>query len=213
MKNIIVVGGGASGLMAAISAAKSGASVCILEHNEKLGKKILATGNGRCNFSNRLQEPSCYRSSQRNFPWQVIEQFPAEKTIAFFEELGICTRDRGGYLYPGSDQAASVLEVLQMEVERLQIPVEYGVQICGIVKKKEQFEIRTATKRYHCQKLILATGSKASPVTGSDGSGYQYAKDLGHTIAPVLPALVALHAKENFFAALAGVRILSLIHI
>ena len=73
--------------------------------------------------------------SQRNFPWQVIEQFPAEKTIAFFEELGICTRDRGGYLYPGSDQAASVLEVLQMEVERLQIPVEYGVQICGIVKK------------------------------------------------------------------------------
>ena len=207
MKNVIVVGGGASGLMAAISAAKSGASVCILEHNEKLGKKILATGNGRCNFSNRLQEPSCYRSSQRNFPWQVIEQFPAEKTIAFFEELGICTRDRGGYLYPGSDQAASVLEVLQMEIERLQIPVEYGVQICGIVKKKEQFEIRTATKRYHCQKLILATGSKASPVTGSDGSGYQYAKDLGHTIAPVLPALVALHAKENFFAALAGVRI------
>lgn len=85
MKNIIVVGGGASGLMAAISAAKSGASVCILEHNDKLGKKILATGNGRCNFSNRLQEPSCYRSSQRNFPWQVIEQFPAEKTIAFLK--------------------------------------------------------------------------------------------------------------------------------
>ena len=206
MKNVIVVGGGASGMMAAISAARAGADVCILEHNEKLGKKILATGNGRCNFTNRLQEPSCYRSSQQEFPWQVIKQFPAEDTIAFFEELGIGIRDRGGYLYPGSDQASSVMEVLRMEVERLQIPVEYGVQVCSIQKKKEQFEIRTTAKTYHSEKLILATGSKASPATGSDGSGYQYAKEFGHTLVPVLPALVALHAKENFFSALAGVR-------
>lgn len=207
MKKVIVVGGGASGMMAAISAARAGADVCILEHNDKLGKKILATGNGRCNFTNRLQEPFCYRSSQKEFPWRVISQFPAEQTISFFEELGICVKDRDGYLYPGSDQASSVMEVLQMEVDRLQIQVEYGAQIRSIQKKKEQFEVRTNEKCFCSDALILATGSKASQTTGSDGSGYAYAKVFGHTLTPVLPALVALHAKEKFFASMAGVRI------
>ena len=207
MKKVIVVGGGASGMMAAISAARAGADVCILEHNDKLGKKILATGNGRCNFTNRLQEPCCYRSSQKEFPWRVISQFPAEQTISFFEELGICAKDRGGYLYPGSDQASSVMEVLQMEVERLQIQIEYGAQIHSIRKKKERFEVRTHAKVFWPDALILATGSRASSTTGSDGSGYAYAKAFGHTLTPVLPALVALHAKEKFFVSLAGVRI------
>lgn len=194
-------------MMAAISAARAGAAVCILEHNDKLGKKILATGNGRCNFTNRLQKPSCYRSSQKEFPWKVICQFPAEQTISFFEELGICVKDRGGYLYPGSDQASSVMEVLQLEVERLAIQVEYGIQIHSIQKRKEQFEIRTNAKAFCADALILATGSRASSTTGSDGSGYAYAKAFGHTLTPVLPALVALHAKEKFFTSLAGVRI------
>ena len=156
-------------MMAAISAARAGADVCILEHNDKLGKKILATGNGRCNFTNRLQEPCCYRSSQKEFPWRVMGQtLPAEQTISFFEELEIVQRP-GRISVSRIGSASSAMEVLQMEVERLQIQVEYGAQIHSIRKKKERFEVGAHAKVFWPDALILATGSRASSTTGSDG--------------------------------------------
>ena len=107
-KQICVVGGGASGMMAAIMAARGGAAVTLLEHNEKTGRKILATGNGRCNLTNRVQTPGCYHSSEPNTAWEILQQFSLSDTLEFFEEIGISVKERDGDPYPASMQAASV---------------------------------------------------------------------------------------------------------
>ena len=135
MNTIAIIGGGASGMMAAIFAARKGAKVLLLEQNDRLGKKILVTGNGRCNYTNTYQDASCYRSEQPDFITRVLNQFPAEKVIAFFRELGIYPKDRNGYLYPYSDQASAIRDVLEqftvlelMCVQRLPAP-EYRKQM------------------------------------------------------------------------------------
>lgn len=207
MRHIIVIGGGASGMMAAISAARHGARVTILEHNDRVGKKILSTGNGRCNFTNTAQEPIFYRCDNLLFPWTVIEKYPAQKTIAFFTELGIYSRNKNGYLYPYSEQASAVLDVLRMELERLCVEVQYNEHICRARKTKKGFEVCSEKNAYTADAVILATGSKAAAFTGSDGSGYDIAKSFGHSMRPVLPALVQLRCKETFYKSLSGVRL------
>lgn len=207
MRKIIIIGGGASGIMAAISAARHGAEVTILEHKDRIGKKILSTGNGRCNFTNLSQQPQNYCCDESEFPWQVISRFPAEDTIAFFQELGIYAKDRGGYLYPFSDQASSVLDVLRMELERLTVRIETSVNVKQVIAGKKGFQIQTDHGKYFADRVILATGSKAAPVTGSDGSGYDLAKSLGHHLIPVVPALVQLRCKESFYKSVSGIRI------
>lgn len=205
--NIVVIGAGASGLMAAITAARQGANVTILEHKDRIGKKILSTGNGRCNFTNLAQEPQFYCSENEIFPWKIVEKFPAQKAISFFLELGIFSKNRNGYMYPYSDQASAVLDVLRMEVERLKIHVLTEHKCIGITPRKKGFKIQTENGFIKADKVILAAGSKAAPVTGSDGSGYNLAKQLGHHLVPVLPSLVQLRCKENFYKAIAGVRV------
>ena len=207
MRKVAIVGGGAAGMLAAISAAQKGAVVTVLEHKERVGKKILSTGNGRCNFTNMVQEPFCYRSENIGFPWEIIEQFNAQKTIAFFLQLGIYSKNRNGYLYPNSDQASAVLDVLRMEMDRLHVKVLTETECIKIVPKKNKFTILTNKGTIQAERVILAAGSKAAPSTGSDGSGYALAKALGHRIIPVLPALVQLRCKENFYKSLAGVRV------
>lgn len=203
---LLIIGGGAAGLMAAITAARTGADVAILEHTDNIGKKLLVTGNGRCNLTNLYQTPQCYRSSDSDAVWSVVSAFTQKDTIAFFEELGLLTRDRGGYVYPYSNQAGSLLRVLKTELFRLHIPVYYRTQIQNIRKENDYFQCETEEKRYYADKLILATGSKAAPKTGSDGSGYVLAKQLGHTVTEIYPALVQLLAKEKCFKKLAGIR-------
>lgn len=207
MNKVAVIGGGASGLMAAITAARNGARVCILEHKDRIGKKILSTGNGRCNFTNLHQEPICYHSENVLFPWKTIEKFSAQQTIAFFLELGIYSKNRNGYLYPQSDQASAVLDVLRMEARRLGVEVHTETECREIVPNKNGFLLRTNTKDYRAQKVILAAGSKAAPSSGSDGSGYTLAKQLGHRLVPVLPSLVQLKCRENFYKSVSGVRV------
>ena len=207
MGKIAVIGGGASGLMAAITAAEEGADVCILEHKDKLGKKILSTGNGRCNFTNLAQEPICYHSDNLLFPWPVIEKFNAQSAITFFLKLGIYSKNRNGYLYPQSDQAGAVQEVLCMEAKRLGIEILTEHKVLEIIPNKKGFRIRTENGDVKADKVILAAGSKASAVTGSDGSGYTLAKSLGHTLVPILPALVQLRCKEKFYKSISGVRV------
>ena len=207
MKMIIIIGAGASGMMAAITARRAGAEVILIEHNDRVGKKILSTGNGRCNFTNIAQEPICYHSEEAGFPWQVIEQFTAQDTIRFFSELGIYSKNRNGYLYPRSDQASAVLDVLRMELEHLEIVPALAETIIKIEKQQARFYVQTETQRYAGDKLIVATGGKAAPKTGSDGSGYAYAKQFGHTIIPVVPALVQLRCAEKFYKNLAGIRV------
>lgn len=208
-EKVIVVGGGASGLTAAIAAARNGASVTILERTSRVGKKILSTGNGKCNLTNRYIGRDCYRSMEADFPMKVIDLFPPEDAIRFFESLGIVIKDKNGYIYPASLQASSVLDLLRMEAEHLHINI---VCDCRITKIKHRisfgFQVETddRNKKYQSDALILAAGSKAAPGTGSDGSGYELAKAMGHTIIKPLPALVQLRCKERWYKQLAGVR-------
>ena len=175
---LLIIGGGAAGLMAAITAARAGADVAIAEHTDKIGKKLLVTGNGRCNLTNLHQTPQCYRSGDADVAWSVVSAFTQKDTISFFKELGLLTRDREGYVYPYSNQAGSLLRVLKTELFRLHIPVYYRTQIQNIYKENGKFVCETEEKNYIAGKLILATGSKAAPKTGSDGSGYALAKEL-----------------------------------
>ncbi|CUX50460.1 NAD(P)/FAD-dependent oxidoreductase [Clostridium sp. C105KSO13] len=206
MSKIAVIGGGASGLMAAISAAQEGADVCIYEHKDRIGKKILSTGNGRCNFTNLNQEPIHYHSENILFPWRIVKKFDVQQTVAFFLKLGIYSKNRNGYLYPQSDQASAILDVLRMEVKRLGIQVRTEAKCKGISPVEGGFLIHTEARDFTAQKVILAAGSKAAPSSGSDGSGYQLAKNLGHRLVPVLPSLVQLCCEEGFYKSIAGVR-------
>lgn len=213
MRHVAVIGGGAAGMMAAITAAREGVKVTILEHKDRIGKKILSTGNGRCNFTNTFQTPACYRSDNRDFAWNIIQKFNVEKTISFFKELGIYPKDRNGYLYPYSDQAAAILEVLQIEIAKLDICVMTEINVLDIQPVKRGIRVTTDKKTITVDSVILACGSKAAPVTGSDGSGYQLAKLLGHRIVPVLPALVQLRCAEKFYKSISGVRVQGTVEI
>lgn len=206
MSNVIIVGGGASGLVSAIFAARQKHKVTILEHKDKIGKKILATGNGKCNYTNYLQLPECYRSKNKEFPMKVLELFDVSKTVDFFSELGILPKDKKGYVYPNSEQAASVLEVLRLELEKLHVNVVCNVHVERIQLKSRQFQLTTNKGKYTADSVVLATGGCASPNLGSDGSGFGLAKDLGHHIITPLPALVQLKSGAKYFKNIAGVR-------
>lgn len=205
-QSVIVIGGGASGLMAAIWAARAGASVTVLEHMDRVGKKILSTGNGRCNLTNLYMEGKCFRCGQQDFPMKVIGGFSVESTLDFFREIGILPKDRNGYVYPNSDQASSVLDVLRSEAEYRKVKIICGCETGKIVKKKDFFQISASCGEYRADALILAAGSKAAPSTGSDGSGYRLAEGMGHRVIKPLPALVQLRCDGKFFKQLSGVR-------
>lgn len=206
MSNVIIVGGGASGLVAGIFAARGGHKVTILEHKDKIGKKILATGNGKCNYTNLVQLPECYRSNNPSFPMKVIPAFGVHETMDFFRQLGIYPKEREGYVYPNSEQAASIVQVLAMELKQLKVTVCLEVHVEHILKYKNSFKLTTNKGDFTGDQVILAAGGCASPNHGSDGSGYSLAKELGHKIIKPLPALVQLKSKENYFKTLAGVR-------
>lgn len=206
MEKVIVIGGGASGIMAAISAARSGADVTLLEHTDRIGKKILSTGNGKCNYTNRRQGLRYYRGENPAFVLPVFEQFGFEQTVAFFKELGIFPKERDGYFYPASGQATSVLDVLLMELRRLRVKIETGQDICSVAKRKNGFAVQTKNGDFFTGKCIFACGGKAFPKSGSDGSAFPYIEKLGHTFIDVVPALVQMKAKQSFFKSIAGVR-------
>lgn len=207
VKQVIVAGAGAAGLMAAVTAARSGAKVTILEAMERPGRKLLTTGNGRCNLTNLDPNlPSAYHSNEKAFPAKVISQFPPEETLAFFREIGLLTADRNGYVYPYTNQASSVLEVLLAEARRLKVKIKLSEKIERIDPDGDGWKVQTATWTYSCDRLILCCGSKCMPQTGSDGSGYQLAASVGLAMQPAAPALTPLICSGTFLPALAGVR-------
>ncbi len=207
MKRVLIIGGGASGLMAAIIAARNGAKVTVLEHQNQIGKKILVTGNGRCNFTNTDQDLSHYHSENLMNMAIALKQFTSQDTVRFFTELGVFSKNRNGYLYPHSDAASAILDVLRMECEHLKVKLACQIEVESIEKDGEIFKVRTPGWTYEAEKLILATGSRAAPATGSDGSGYELAKSMGHTLIEPYPALVQLLSKEKCLNALAGLRV------
>ena len=208
-RKVCIIGGGASGMTAAVLAAREGAAVTVLEHNDKVGKKILATGNGRCNLTNLYQAPACYHSSEPEKAWEILQQFDVQQTIRFFSELGLYTKNKNGGLYPFSMQAQSVRELLEMEARHEKVKIkckEHVKEIRLSLNGDAAFQIVTETWTYEADAVILACGSKASLVEGADGSGYELAKKLGLSMKKPLPALVPLKGKGNYFSKWAGTR-------
>lgn len=212
MKQVIVVGGGAAGMMAAITSARNGHKVMLLEQNEKLGKKLFITGKGRCNITNASDMEMLFSNvvSNAKFLYSAFYSFDNYQTIAFFEELGLKTKiERGERVFPASDKSSDVISVLQKELKKL------GVKVLLYTKVEEILEENGHTKGVIVRKdgkkeifiadaVIIATGGISYPSTGSTGDGYRFAKDIGHTVTKLYPALVPFEIEETFVKELQG---------
>ncbi len=205
-KKIIVAGAGASGLTAAIAAARSGAEVTVLEAMERPGKKLLMTGNGRCNLTNMDAQLSSRYHGGAELAKTVTERFGARETLQFFVSLGLLTRERDGYVYPYTGQASTVLQVLLAEIRRLRVKLKLSERVQELHRENGQWLIRTGSWQYTADAVVLACGSRCMPETGSDGSGYRLAGALGHTIVRPAPALTPLVCQADFLQAVSGVR-------
>ena len=149
-------------MVAAISAAREGAKVTIIEHQNKLGKKILSTGNGKCNLTNEYMAAECFRGEDLSIVDTVLKKFGYKETVSFFESLGVLTKSRQGYIYPISEQASAVLDVLVMELEKLSVDVVLNEHVTSVSQKKEQFTVVAGNKKYCADAVILATGGEAA---------------------------------------------------
>ncbi len=204
---IAVIGGGAAGLVASIVAARAGADVTIYEKMNRVGKKILATGNGRCNYTNMNMSPSRFHGKSISRAENVLEFFDLKKTLNFFEELGIYPYvDEVGKVYPYSLQASSVLDVLRYEANRLNVKEITEFVVEELRHNKDKFSIIGNGETNNADRVILCTGGKSSPQLGSNGDGYKIAEGFGHKIIEPFPALVQLKLKGKFFKRISGIR-------
>jgi len=209
MSEVIVVGGGASGLVAAIMAARHGAHVTVLERMQRVGKKLLATGNGRCNLANRRLDAGRYHGADPAFVEGVFAQFGLEETLAFFDELGVCTEEEDeGKLFPASRQASSVLDVLRYEMARLGVVELCDVIVHGIERTRGGLRCICGDGRtFDAARVIVCTGGKSAPNLGSNGGGFKLAQALGHTVVEPFPALVQVRLDAPYLERIAGVGI------
>lgn len=206
METIGIIGGGASGLVAAITAKSNKNKVIIFERNQECGKKILVTGNGRCNYTNENQNIEYYHSKDKDLIKEIINEKNIKKMQVFFQHLGIVPRIKNGYYYPFSNQASTIKDALVREQKKKQIQIKNNFLVEKIIQDQNKFIVCSKTEKVMVDKLIIATGSKAAPKTGSDGTGYSFLKELGHTIIKPLPALVQLKSNEGFQKDWAGIR-------
>jgi len=214
--DILIAGGGAAGIMAALAASRSGAGVTVIEKMSLPGKKILATGNGKCNYTNYYQSKKCYRGSGEDgcsFAWDALKKFGCRETIELFKKYGIMPYEKDGYVYPLTGQASSVRNILERQLVNTDTVIhtdEKVVKATIHINKKHKlqdgFIIETDKKQYFAKKFIIATGGRAGYVHGSGGSGYKIAKCLGHSLVPPLPALTSCILNEKFLKDWAGVR-------
>lgn len=208
MRKIIVIGGGAAGIMAAIRAAENGAQVILFERNNKLGRKLSITGKGRCNLTNAADTQEIIKNIPGNgkFLNSVLNSFTSNDTINFFESLGLKTKlERGNRIFPASDSAAEVIEVLTRALENLGVEVRLNSRVENIISDGEKIlGVEVKGKFFDCDAVILATGGASYPATGSTGDGFNFAKSLGHTVTEILPALVPLETEEEFVQDLQG---------
>jgi len=234
--NIAVVGAGASGLTAAIRAAFNGAHVTLFERNDKVGKKILVTGNGKCNISNVSLSEEFYYSSDRDFVVSALDRFGLNDTVRFFESLGLLLTEKRGGLYPFSEQAATVLDALRFEADYLGVETVTNSLVTAVRHDKKDYVVEYTTSYIveedlvknncnnknnknknvnncvsenhtrHFDRVIISTGGKAAPKTGSDGNGYKLVKELGHKVSWLYPGLCGLKCRGDFWKSISGVR-------
>ncbi len=209
---VIVVGAGAAGMACAITAADHGHQVTILERMDRVGKKILATGNGRCNLMN-VEEPRYPRGDR--FAGTVLSQCGAEEQKAFWHALGLRMRQEdGGRVYPASGQASTVLDTLRLALESRNVNICTGMTVNAVQRKKGVFTVSTAEgETFHADRVVIAGGGKAQPKLGSDGSAITLLGTLGHTIHPCTPALTALNCDQKILAGLAGIRVKAVVDV
>lgn len=203
--DLLIIGAGAAGMMAAITATRANKKVCILEKLDKAGKKLLATGNGKCNFTNDDMRTDCFGGDSA-FVSQVLEQFSLQDCLDFFYSIGIYPKNKNGYYYPNSEQASSVVTAFVEELERQKVHISYETLIQDIVSMQNEVVVDTNKGRFSGKKLIIATGLLAAPKLGSDGSLFDIVKSLGHRFSPILPALCGYYCKGINFKKVAGVR-------
>ena len=206
MEQVIIIGGGASGLVSAIYSAKKGYKVTILEKNNHPGKKILITGNGKCNYWNKIITTDNYNTSSKDKLEKIINNKNKKEIINIFNKIGIIPKIRDNYYYPYSNQATSIQTALIKECEVLGVNIVTNCEVTDIKKENSMFTIYTTNGIYTSKKIIISTGSLAYPKTGSTGDGYQFAKKFGHNIITPLPALVQLKAKESYLKEWQGIR-------
>lgn len=209
-KKVIIVGGGAAGMIAAISARRLGAEVTILERNPRIGKKILATGNGRCNFTNMHIDISCFCGNNPKFAYSALSEFTVDDTLLFFEKLGIAHKVEDlCKVFPKSDQASSILDVLIYEFNNIGVNIICDASVKEISKKGNEFIVKLENgEKYMADSVILAPGGKAMPSSGSDGNGYELAKKLGHGVTKIFPALVQIMLEGQYFRRIDGVKLI-----
>ena len=205
---VIVIGAGPAGMMAAIRAAENGANVILFEKNNRLGKKLSITGKGRCNITNIADNAEVIKNIPGNgkFLYSALKNFSTADTVNFFENLGLKTKiERGGRIFPQSDNAADVIEVLENKLNLLGVDIKLNSRVTEIFADNKKIRgVEVDKKFFDADKIILATGGKSYPATGSTGDGFIFAEKLGHTITEILPALVPLEVEEDFIKDLQG---------
>lgn len=208
--NIIVVGGGAAGMMAAVFAARNGATVTLLEKNEKLGKKVYITGKGRCNITNDCYDEDFFKNVITNpkFMYSSYYGFTSAEVIEFFEDLGCKVKtERGNRVFPVSDHSSDVIGALKRELNRLNVNVRLGEKVDSVnLDENNSFSyvLLDSKEKIYADKLILATGGKSYPVCGADGDTWKFANELSIKTNAAEPALVPLVPKENIYKDLQG---------
>lgn len=206
MKTVVILGGGAAGLMAAIQAKSSENRVVLLDRNPYCGKKILITGNGRCNYWNENQELSHYHSTTEDILPILLKKEYQQEVVDFFEQIGIVSKVKNGYYYPFSNQAVSIRDALLSEARKRGVEIKENFLVTNIEKTTEGFCLFSNDTSVNADIVVLSTGSMAAPKTGSTGDGYLFAKQFGHHIVKVLPSLVQLRCQGTFLKEWAGIR-------
>lgn len=213
MSKVLIIGGGAAGMMAAAFAAKNGNRVEVFEKNEKLGKKLFITGKGRCNITNAadLEDFFSAVTSNPKFLYSAFYSFTNEQVISFFEELGVKTKvERGGRVFPVSDHSSDVIQTLKSEMERLGVKINLNAEVKELITEKNSTRetvngIRLVSgKKISGDAVIVATGGISYPSTGSTGDGYRFARRCGHKVSELSPSLVPMEVKEWYAGELMG---------
>ena len=203
-KKIAVIGGGAAGMMAAGTALKHGASVTIFEHTDRLGKKLAITGKGRCNVTNNSSVNDFMENVTRNprFLYTALYTFPPEKTIEFFESLGVELKtERGNRVFPADDRAKTIVDAMRKYVSGAEVIYE---NVTSVAKNDDGTLTVNAKSTYTFDAVIIATGGKSYPLTGSDGSGYRIASRLGHTVTELKPSLIPIESSSRLCPEMMG---------
>jgi predicted Rossmann fold flavoprotein len=205
---MIIIGAGAAGLCAAITAARAGQSVTLLEQNNKAGKKILVSGNGKCNIDNKYISINRFHGQNPDFIEEVLENYDFGAVEKFFTSIGLeLIEGKEGKIFPMSLQASSVVELLAYEAVRLRVQIVFDCVVTSIDKNTDTFTVETSQGTKTAKKLLLASGSPAAPQLGGSNSGYAFATKMGHSLIPRHPSLVQLCSEESWVKTCTGVKV------